>query len=328
MKKLVAIALMLTLATPVFAQDYVIKVAIQAPEGSLWMKVLNKLKKTLKKKSNGRLKLRIYAGGVLGDDKVVVSKMRLGQIQAAGLTGVGLGKLVPEIRVMEIPFQISNYKQYDCILPKMVPGFEAKLKEKGFAVLGWAGQGFVYIMSKQKIAKASDMKNTKPWVWEGDPLAAGVFKAFGINPIPLSLQDVFTSLQTGMIDTVYIIPLAAIALQWYTKLKYLVDYPIVNAIGAFVITQKTLDKLPEDLRTLLMKESKKYFRFLGKATRKYNKRSMKTLQKKGLIMLKASAEDQAMFKRKGREAASHLVGKLFSKSLMDQFFNLVEQCAK
>lgn len=329
MKKLASALLVFALALPLYAQQtYVIKVATLAPEGSMWMKVINKLKSRLKKDTNGRLKLRVYAGGVLGDDKVVLSKMRLGQVEAASLTGVGLGEILPEIRAMEIPFQILTYRQYDCVLPKLKSRFEKELADKGFIVLGWADQGFVYLMSRKKITKADDMKQTKPWVWEGDPLAAGVFKVFGINPVPLSLQDVFTSLQTGLIDTVYITPVAAIALQWYTKLKYIVNQPIVDGLNALVITKKAFDKLPADIQAVLKKDSSKYIQVLGKFTRKFNTRSLKVLQNKGLILLPSSAEQAKVFKQNGMKAANKLVGRLFTKAFLQQVRKIIDQCAQ
>lgn len=328
MKKLLILALLFGLATPLYAQKTVLKVATLAPEGSMWMKVLNKLKAKLKKDSNNRIKLRVYAGGVLGDDKVVISKMRLGQVDAASLTGVGLGSILPEIRVMEIPFQILTYRQYDCVLPQLQKRFEKKLKEKGFIVLGWADQGFVYMMSRQKITKADDIKKTKPWVWEGDPLAAGVFRIFGINPVPLSLQDVFTSLQTDLIDTVYITPVAAIALQWNTKLKYIINQPIVDGLGALVITKKAFDAMPEDLKSILVKDVSRYMKILGKYTRKFNTKSLKVLQKKGMKMLPSSAAQAKIFQQNGIKAAYKLVGTLFSKEFLEQTRKIINKCAQ
>jgi len=329
MKKLLTLVLLIAFTTPLFAQDtYTIKVATLAPEGSMWMKVLNKLKAKLKKDTKGRLKLRVYAGGVLGDDKVVISKMRLGQVDAASLTGVGLGAILPEIRAMEIPFQIMTYKQYDCVLPKLKARFEKKLAEKGFVTLGWADQGFVYMMSRQKITKADDIKKTKPWVWEGDPLAAGVFRMFGINPVPLSLQDVFTSLQTDLIDTVYITPVAAIALQWNTKLKYIINQPIVDGLGALIITKKAFDKLPDDIKVFVKKDVRKYMRILGKYTRKFNTKSLKVLQKKGMTMLPSSADQAKIFKQNGMKAADKLVGTLFTKKFLERTRKIINECAR
>lgn len=329
MKRLLALVLLIAFATPLYAQKtYIIKVATLAPDGSMWMKIINRLKARLKRDSNNRLKLRVYAGGVLGDDKVVISKMRLGQIEAASLTGVGLGSILPEIRSMEIPFQIMSYKQYDCVLPKLKQRFEKELAARGFITLGWANQGFVYMMSRKKITKAADIKKTKPWVWEGDPLAAGVFRTFGINPVPLSLQDVFTSLQTDLIDTVYITPVAAIALQWNTKLKYIINQPIVDGLGALLITKKSFDALPEDLRTILAKDAGLYMKILGKYTRKFNTKALKTLQKKGMTMLPSSPEQAKIFKQNGMKAADKLVGTLFTKKFLDHTRKIINQCAQ
>ena len=327
MKRSLLVLFAVLLGVTSYAQEtFVIKIATVAPEGSVWMKVMNKLKKTLERKSNGRIKLKFYPGGVLGDDKVVINKMKLGQVQAAGLTGVGLGSLVPEVRIMEAPFQFDSYRQYDCVLKKLRSRFEKALEDKGFVVLGWADQGFVYLMSKKKIDSAQAMKGTTPWVWEADPLAKAAFKAFGINPVPMALQDVFNGLQTGMIDTVYISPIAAIALQWYTKVKYIADVPIVDGLGAFVISKAYLDKMPQDLRDLLLKKTRKYLRVLVKITRKTNDKSLRVLQKRGLTLLEPTAQQKQAFRKTGLKAARSLIGKLYPKALFDEFTGLLDQC--
>ena len=329
MKKIALVLIMLLISVSVWAQQtYTIKIATVAPEGSVWMKVMNKLKKALEKDSNGRIKLRFYPGGVLGDDKVVINKMKLGQVQAAGLTGVGLGSILPELRIMESPFMFTSYKQYDCVLNKLKGDFEKKLESKGFVVLGWADQGFVYLMSKKKIDTTEAVKKTKPWVWEADPVAKAAFEAFGIHPVPMALQDVFNGLQTGMIDTVYISPIAAIALQWYTKLKYIADVPIVDGLGAFVISKAYLDKMPDDLKKLLLNKTRKYLRVLVKVTRVYNTKSLKILQKKGLTLLKASDQQKKEFKQTGMKAAKSLIGKLYSADLFNRFTQILSQCGQ
>lgn len=309
-----------------FAQEIVIKAATVAPEGSVWMKVMNKMNEDIKKESGGRLSFKFFSGGVLGDDKTVLDKMKYGQVQAAGFTGVGLGYILPEVRVMELPFHFSTYKQLDCTLSAFSDEFAKKFEEKGFILLGWADQGFVYLFSKKNISSANDMKTTKPWVWESDPLAKAVFTAFGLNPVPLSLQDVFTSLQTGLVDTVYISPVAAIALQWYTKVETMVDLPIVDGIGAFLMSKEAFDKLPEDLKKLLKEKSASYLKKLSTATRQSNDASIKILKEKGIRVVSPNENEISEFRKKGEQAARSLVGKLYSSELLEGVKAKASQC--
>lgn len=307
-------------------EPFVLKVATVAPEGSVWLKTMRKMADELKQETGGRIEIKFFAGGVLGDDKGVLDKMRFGQIHAAGLTGVGLGELVPEVRVLELPFQYSSYKQVDCVLETFSDEFAKKFEEKGFVLLGWADQGFVYVFSKHRVQSISDMRSAKPWVWEADALARAVFKAVGVNPIPLALEHVFTSLQTGLVDTVYISPVAAIALQWYTKVSYMIDVPIADGSGAIVITKSAFDKLPADLQQKLREKVRKYAKKLSEATRQLNEKSIQVLGEKGITIVKPDQSQVSGFREKGIQAARSLAGQLYSAAFLERALKRIEEC--
>jgi len=330
MKRLTT-ALLLSLAIvatagPAQAEKFIVKTATIAPEGSVWLKVMRKMGKELKKATDGNVKIKFFAGGVLGDDKVVLEKMRFGQVHAAGLIGVGLGELVPEVRLLELPFQFTSYKQTDCVLNAVDQEFKDKFEKKGFVHLGWVDQGFVYVFSKQKILSADDMAGTKPWVMEADPLAKSLFEKIGLNPVPLALPDVFTSLQTGLIDTVYISPVAAIALQWYTKVKYMIDMPIVDGSGAVLVKKEFFDSLPPEYQEITRTVMGKYLKKLTRATRKLNNKSIKVLADKGIEIIKPDSRHVQQFQAKGLAAAKSLVGEMYDKATLDRILKLIERC--
>jgi TRAP-type transport system periplasmic protein len=322
----IATALMLSLlvSTGANAQDYEISVATVAPEGSLWMKEMHKLDDKLREKTDGHVSFKFYAGGVAGDDKTVLEKIKGGQFVGAGLTGVGLGEIYPGIRVMEIPFTFRTYEEVDYVMRKLSKYFKKKFEAKGFKVLGWVDQGFVYIMSTHKIASKEDMKKSKPWVWDVDPLATAAFASFGINPIPLSIENVATSLDTGMIDTFYISPVAAIALQWYRKAKYMVNFPVVDGAGAIVISKDFFDKLPPEYQVILETLCSKYLRSLSAKTRKANDKAILTLQKKGLGIVNPTPADIKEFEAVGVKASDSMADKLYSKKLLNKVRALLD----
>jgi TRAP-type C4-dicarboxylate transport system substrate-binding protein len=325
-----ALLMAFLLAVPLSAgaqESFVLKVATVAPEGSVWLKVMRQMAKDVEKESGGTIKFRFFAGGVLGDDKTVLEKMKYGQIQAAGLTGVGLGEVLPETRVMELPFHFRTYKQVDCVLKELQPDFEKKFLDAGYVMLGWSDQGFVYLMSAKEIRTAEDMNGTKPWVWDVDPLAKAIFQAFKLNGVPLSLQDVFASLQSGLIDTVYISPVAGIALQWYTKVNTMVNLPITDGAGAILLAKSVWDKMTPEQQAILKTKGADYTRKLNIATRRLNDKSIDVLREKGLDVVTPDAAQVTAFRAKGKEAANLLVGKLFPRSLLQRVQGLLEgQC--
>ncbi|MFH1830918.1 MAG: TRAP transporter substrate-binding protein DctP [Pseudomonadota bacterium] len=301
-----------------------IKLAILAPEGSTWHKVMSEWDKELTSATGGRVKLKIYAGGVLGDEKDVIRKMRIGQVHAAGLTGLGLGMVNPAVRVLELPMLVSNYKEADAVAKKVWPKLQSGFANKGFEILGVAETGFVNIFSNKPIASRDDMKGMKMWAWEGDPLVEELYKVFKIVPIPLPITDVMTSLQTNLIDAVYAPPLGAIALQWFTHTKYLTDLKLADSTGGIIITKKALALLSPADQNILKTTAKKYAKMLVDRTRADNEKSYKTLFEAGLKQVKVADEEVERIRNTSKEVWNKLVGKLYTKALLDEAIAAVE----
>ena len=298
--------------------SYVIKFATIAPEGSSWMNVWGELNQSLMKKTNGRLKFQVYSGGVSGDEKDVIRKMKLGMLHSAGFTGNGLGEILPETRVLELPFLFRSSEEVDYVVGKLNDYFRKAFEEKGYILLGWADVGFVHIFTNVPAKDLGALKQVKMWTWEGDPLASATFKACGITPIPLSVTDVTTGLQTGMVNGVYSSPLAMVALQWFTKVKYMSTPPMTNATGAVLITKKMFDTLPEDLKSVLMDECKTFLRKLVETSRKDNEESIKVLKNSGLEIVSVSDEGLKQLEAVSREVSKTLSGDLYPQDLLNR----------
>ncbi len=299
-------------------QEHLIKFATLAPEGSTWLKVMREFDKAVREQSGGRLGFKIYPGGVAGDEKDVIRKIRLGQYHSGGFTGVGLGEAAKEVRIMDSPFLFRNSDEVDYIVGQFDRQFQQAFENGGFVLLGWAEVGFVYIYSQSPVSSPDDLKGMKVWSWEGDPIAAAAFQAIGVTPIPLSVTDVMTALQTGMVNTVYNSPLALIALQWFTRVKYMLRDPLADSQGAVIISKKVYDKLPKDLQDILIANGRKYFRQLTLQSRADNAKAIETLKEKGIQITKASPKVEASLAATGKSARQSLVGKLFTQQFLDE----------
>lgn len=296
-----------------------IKFATVAPEGSTWMNVMNDYAADVKKQTNGKVKFKIYPGGIQGDELDVIRRIRNGQLHSAGFTGVGLGEILPEVRILDCPFLFNSYEEVDYISKKLFDQFSRHFEEKDYVLLGWAEVGFVYVFTNLPIHAKSDMAGVKMWMWEGDPIAEATFKAFDINPIPLSITDVLTSLQTGLIDGVYTSPLACVALQWHTKVKYMLELPLADSQGAVLISQKQFDKLDSDNQVKLKEISRQWFKKLTELSRQDNAKSLQLIKDSGIQF--TTIKDPAEVKRfdeVGAKARQSLVGKLYDASLLNQ----------
>ncbi len=316
----------LLLATNLPAQKaYTIRVATVAPEGSSWMRQFRDFEKNMAVLSQGQIKFRIYANGVQGGEKDVLRKMQLGQLDVGTFTGVGLGEIVPEVRIFDLPFLFRNSAEVDYVCNALFDEFQAKFMEKGFYLAGWAEVGFVYLFTNSPVTRLSDFKNVKMWLWKGDPLAKATFDEMHIAAIPLDITDVHTSLQTGLIDGVYISPYAGLALQWHTKTKYMLNYPLTNSIGAILITTKKLNSLPADLQKILIEKTKENTRQIVLAGRRDNLESIQVLKENGMILTNLKSDTEQEFITAGGRTQNKLAGELYSRELLDRVLALLKE---
>ncbi len=322
--------ILIVAASTAFAQKKVkIKFATLAPDGSTWMNVMKEFSQSLKEKSNGSINFKIYPGGIQGDEKDVIRKMRIGQLHSGGFTGVGLGTILPEVRVLDTPFLYKSKEEVDFIANRFFDRFAAGFDRKGYVLLGWAEVGWVYIYTNKPVNSESEMKGVKMWMWEGDPISRATFEAFDVSPIPLSITDVLTSLQTGLIDGVYTSPLGAVVLQWFTKVKYVLDIPMANSNGAVLISKKMFNKLSPDQQEILKEEGRKFFGKLTHLSRDDNVKSQKTMYDYG--MQKTTVTDAKLladFDALGKKARQSLVGELYDQKLLDDVEQALEEFRK
>jgi TRAP-type transport system periplasmic protein len=318
--------LLFTTSSYLTAQQYLIKFATLAPEGSTWMNVMKEYDQAIRKESGGRVGFKMYPGQVQGDEKDVLRKIRNGQLHSAGVTGNGLTDIAPKTRILDSPFLFESYDEVDNVYRLYDKEFIQAFDDGGFVLLGWAEVGFVYVFTNSPVSQPEDMKRVKMWMWEGDPVADASFKALGITPIPLSITDVLTSLQTGLIDGVYTSPLAAIALQWFTRVKYMMNYPLADAAGAVIISKKKFSEMPSDIQEILLRNGKPYMAKLTRLSREDNSKSIETLKKQGIKVTELSSKNAAStYAEMGNRARQILAStKLKDKGFTVDFVKRVE----
>ena len=278
------LAFSLTFSNGSIAKTHVLKFATLMPTGTAWSKILDDWTKEVEEKSNGRIQFKMYSGGIMGDEPDVLRKIRKGQLHGGMFTGYGIGRIYSPARVLEMPFLFKNVNESDYVRDQLMPDLEIGFRESGFELLGWPEIGFIHFFSTKRITSVDDIKQLHIWLWQGDPLGEAFFKAASINPIPLSIMDVYTQLSAkhGSIDTVYTSTFGAIALQWYSKLKYATHIPLTNGIGGIVVSNRFYNKLPADLQQLLKTTGKKMSDEIRLNAREENRKSVDILKKNGI----------------------------------------------
>lgn len=325
---LLVLAVLVSGAAPARAADkpkILLKIATLAPEGSTWMNLMHELDERVRKDTGNQVGFRFYAGGVQGDERLVLRKMRNGQLQGGGFTGNGLGVVAPELRVLEVPFQFDDDKEIDAVYAQLGDELEGYLEKGGQTLLGWAEVGFVHIFTKRPVRNLEDLRSMKMWLWEGDPLAEAFFQEAGVTPVPLSITDVYTSLQTGLVDGVYSSPYAAVVLQWHTQVSDMSKEPITHAIGAVIVTNESWAKIPPDAQAVIRRIADDVFGRLKESSRQENRDAIEDIKAAGIQIIPIDADAMATFREIGERAAQREVGVLYPEDLLKRVRAIVAE---
>lgn len=241
MKKLTVI--LITLCVAGFAQAATLKIATVTPEGSQWMKDMRASAEEIKEKTDGRVQIKYYGGGVMGNDAKVLGRIRIGALQGGAFTPSALGTQYPDLNLYGLPLVFNSEKEAAYVRERMDDTLRAGLEKAGFVSFGFAAGGFAVIMSNTPVDSLDDLKGKRVWVPEGDMISYASMEALSLSPVTLPLTDVLTGLQTGLIDIVAMSPIGALVLQWHTKIKYMTELPLVYTLGFMAIDRKAFAKL-------------------------------------------------------------------------------------
>ncbi|MBC7656046.1 MAG: TRAP transporter substrate-binding protein DctP [Frankiaceae bacterium] len=292
--------LLLLIALPVGAQQ-VIKIATIAPEGSSWMRELRAAAAEVQTGAQGRVQVKFYPGGVMGSDSVILRKMKLGQLQGGVLTSSELATLYPDAAIYSLPFAFENWAQLDKARPQLDPLLARGFETKGLKMLTAANVGFAYLMSTRPLRSKKDMASTKLWIPQNDEIAERTFKLGGVSPILLPLGDVFTSLQTGLVDTVANTPSGAVALQWHGKLRTMLDLPLSFVVGFVVMDLKAWQKLGPADQAMVTAAFRKAGQRVDANIKRDDAAALAAMKKQGLVVTSLDATETARWRQIGAQ---------------------------
>ena len=264
------------------SQAATFKVATLSPDGSFWMKTMRAAGKEVAVATDDRVKFKWYPGGVMGDDKAVLRKMRVGQLQGAALPMGELLSFYPDSQAYGIPFLFRSYEEVDYVRSQLDASLIEGFAEGGMQVLGIAEGGFGYFLATEPVRVPEDLRQQKVWVPQNDVVSARLAQSIGVTPIPLTLPDVLPGLQTGLINTVAVSPIGAIALQWHTRVDYVTDIPLMYFCGVMTLTGKSFNKLSAQDQSIVRKVFGKAYKHIEERNRIDNVSAFDALLNQGV----------------------------------------------
>ena len=297
-----------------------IRLATLAPAGSSWDKVFRAWSNSLKKETGGAVQFQFFPGGIAGDERDVIRKMKLAQLDASGLTSVGLGQIVRPITILQLPGIFDDYAQLNKVREKMAPEFEGMFVKEGYRLLGWGDAGMGRVFSKKPILHPADYKSVRPWMAKDDPTMPILMKMIGANGVPLGIPEVFPALQTGMVDTVLVSAIAAVALQWFRYLTHMSSDTSIAIVGATVVREDLFKTIAPDHQKILLDTAKKAHAALVAQVQEEDKKAYKTLLSRGIVEFNplGTPELKAEWGKINAELIEKLTGRIFPKELLEK----------
>jgi TRAP-type C4-dicarboxylate transport system substrate-binding protein len=279
---ILTVTILLLLQIP--AAALTIKLGTLAPEGSPWYNILRDMVEAWEEGTGGNLQVRIYPGGVAGDDPDMVRKMRIGQLHAAVLSGTGLYAIAPETQVLMMPMMLASYDEFDYVLTRIAPQLEAILESKGFKVLNWGDAGWVHFFTQTPVGSPDDLRPLRLFAWTGYTSYIEAWKDAGYQPVPLAATEILTGLQSGLINAVPATPIAALSFQWFGLAKHMTDINWAPLIGATVISTRKWQSIPDDLKPVLIKAAREAGARIRDETRQLSDEAVEVMKEHGLVV--------------------------------------------
>jgi TRAP-type C4-dicarboxylate transport system substrate-binding protein len=306
----------------------IVRMATLVPEGSSWHLILKEAAEKWKQASGGRVTVRLFPGGVAGDDPDVVRKMRLGTLNAGVLTSVGVAEVDKSVYALGVPLMFDSYDEVYWVLDRMRPQLEATLLSKGFVVLNWADGGWVHFFTKKPVAVPDDLRALKLFSWAGDAEAVQVWRSAGFNPVPLPSTEITTALQTGLIEALGSPPQVAVISQFFTNAPYMTDLRWQLLLGATLITKSTWERIPADVRPELLKITEEAGARLRKEIRDAEGRDVEAMKKRGLTVVPVSAAQKAEWQKLTQSMYPEIRGRIVPPEAFDEALRLRDQYRK
>ncbi|MBX3271272.1 MAG: TRAP transporter substrate-binding protein DctP [Sandaracinaceae bacterium] len=295
-----------------------LRIATLAPRGSSWARVFDAWNNSLRQATQNRLSLRVYYGGSQGDERDVIRKIRIGQLDGAAVTSTGLSLVVRPVLVLQAPGVIENYEQLDRARAAMNADFARQFQENGVRLLGWGDVGEGRIFSNRPIARPSDLRAVRPWQWREDSMFGEFLSVVGATGVRLGVPEVLPALSTGQVDTVVASATAASALQWHTRVTHVTQQANTILIGATLLSQTKYESLAPDLRQALDQTSEQAHRQLVQRIRRDDARYYTALTTRHGLTAVDTTPHRAEWQQASTQTRERLAGRLFPRELMER----------
>jgi len=299
----------------------VIKIATLSPDGTTWMKKMRAAAKEITKQTKNSVKIKFYPGGVMGNENAILRKMRINQLQGAAVSSGALVRFYKDASIYGMPFLFNSHEEALYVRNKMDKLIVNGLEKGGLISFGFAESGFAYILSNSPVKEVAELRKLKAWIPDSES-ARQAATAFKFKPIPLPFSDVLAALQTSLVNTIASSPIASIALQWHSQVKYLTEMPLLYGSGTLVISKRAMKKLKAPEQKIVKTVMNRTFKEIDQQNQKDNIAALAALKTQGITFIKPNEQQLAEWKELAQKGNAEMVAKGFNNK---KIYNLINK---
>lgn len=302
-----------------------LRIGTLAPKNSLYHRQLMEVGEAWRKAEGDGAKYLIYPDGSQGGETDMARRMRIGQLQGALLSVVGLREIEPSIAALQnMPLLFRSWEEVDYVREKMRPVMEKKFLDKGFVVLAWGDAGWVRFFSREAAQRPDDYRRMKFFAWAGEAEQQEIMKSLGYTPVPLETSDILPSIQTGMINAVPATPYFALASQVYATAPHMLDINWAPIVGALVVTRKSWDEMSPAAREALRSAGEKAGLQMRTRARQEVDEAVEAMKKRGLQVHRPTPEQMKEWNELADKLYPRIRGRMVPAETFDEVFALLK----
>lgn len=321
----IAAAAVLLLFGCLCAEALTLKIATVAPVGSPWADSLRRLSAEWERISGGRVKLKIYAGGIAGQEADMIRKMRIGQLDGAALTQLGWGLLDPAALALSTPFLIQKESELEFVMERSRSYFEKRLEREGFRLFAYSKAGWIHFFGREALIVPEDLMRMKLGVPAGDADFVDTWRKIGFNAFSLPFGDILVGLQSGMIDAFYAPPLVAATFQWFGPARHMTALPVAPVVGGVIMNARSIERIPAGLRPALLSGFEELADTLNTEMVALEREALTAMTRKGLEIHPVPPEAAELWRTVGGRGVQSVLDRMFPRQAYEFILELVRQ---
>jgi len=299
----------------------VLKLATLAPSGSAWHEILKEMGADWREASGGLVTLRIYPGGVAGEEEDILRRIEEGQLQAGSLSLAGLSRITPYVYVLAIPMAMESWEDLARVRDVMQPRLEGVFEENGFVLLNWGDIGWVRFFLPDRDASFASVKKHRFVAWSDDS-TIDLWKDSGFRNAYVELSDVLPALKEGRIDAVGTTPLFMLANGWYPQVPHMVAMPWTPLVGATLIGRESWNSIPARLHPELLEIARHAGVRMQSEIRRMESDAIAAMEARGMEVVQPSASVLEEWRAFFESAYPELRGPVVPEAWFDEVLRL------